>query len=68
MKSIEDQGRQAAEALVTAFQRRICLRSADRKLAEKVEIKKLRHKLELVAGQRDAAYHQLLRAAEFCLH
>eukprot|EP00971_Amphidinium_carterae_P351289 6492027-Amphidinium_carterae.1 len=66
MKSIEERGRHAAEAMVSAFQRRTSLRSAERKSAEQVEIEKLRHELELTTAQRDAAHHQLLRAADFC--
>eukprot|EP00971_Amphidinium_carterae_P310900 6178449-Amphidinium_carterae.1 len=66
MKSIENRGRQVAEALVTAFQRRSSLRSAERKSAEQVEIEKLRHERELIISERDAAHQQLLRAADFC--
>eukprot|EP00971_Amphidinium_carterae_P119168 2360730-Amphidinium_carterae.1 len=60
IKSIKDRGRQAAEALVTAFQRRSSLRSAERKLAEQVGIEKLRHERELILSKRDAAHQQLL--------
>eukprot|EP00971_Amphidinium_carterae_P221010 4388036-Amphidinium_carterae.1 len=68
MKSIEDRGRQAAEALVTAFQRRNSLRSAERKSAEQQEIEKLKHERELIISERDAAHTQLKRAADFCSH
>eukprot|EP00971_Amphidinium_carterae_P001468 29229-Amphidinium_carterae.1 len=66
MKSIEDRGRQAAEALVSAFQRRSSLRSADQKSAEQMEIDKLRHKRDLLVRERDAAHLQLTKAAHFC--
>eukprot|EP00971_Amphidinium_carterae_P123956 2455085-Amphidinium_carterae.1 len=56
MKSIEDRGRQAAEALVSAFQRRSSLRSAEQKSAEQVEIDKLRHERELLVSEREAIH------------
>eukprot|EP00971_Amphidinium_carterae_P029528 581348-Amphidinium_carterae.1 len=68
MKSIEDRGRQAADALVTAFQRRSSLRSASQKSAEQVEIERLKHERELIIAEREAAHQQILRAAEFCGH
>eukprot|EP00971_Amphidinium_carterae_P299945 5958841-Amphidinium_carterae.1 len=66
IKSIGDRGRQAADALVSAFQRRSSLRSTDQKSAVALEIDKLRHERDLVAGERDAALQQLQRAALFC--
>eukprot|EP00971_Amphidinium_carterae_P269067 5337866-Amphidinium_carterae.1 len=66
MKSIEDRGRQAADALATAFRRRASLRSSDQKSAEQVEIEKLRHERDLIISERNAAYTQIHRAAAFC--
>eukprot|EP00971_Amphidinium_carterae_P255180 5065784-Amphidinium_carterae.2 len=66
MKSIEDRGGQAADALITAFRRRSSLRSTDQKSAEQMEIEKLRHERDLLVGERDAAHAQLHRAADFC--
>eukprot|EP00971_Amphidinium_carterae_P041282 810523-Amphidinium_carterae.1 len=66
MKSIEDRGRQAADALVTAFRRGSSLRSTDQKSAEQVEMEKLRHERDLLVSERDAAHAQLHRAADFC--
>eukprot|EP00971_Amphidinium_carterae_P312216 6205776-Amphidinium_carterae.1 len=64
IKSIEERGRQATDALITAFRRRAFLRSAEQKSAEQMEIEKLRH--ELIISERDAAYAQRVRAAAFC--
>eukprot|EP00971_Amphidinium_carterae_P263600 5229782-Amphidinium_carterae.1 len=55
MKSIEDRGRQAAEARITAFYRRSFLRSAERKSAEQLKIEKMKHKRELILSKQDAA-------------
>eukprot|EP00971_Amphidinium_carterae_P029143 573307-Amphidinium_carterae.1 len=66
IKSIEYRGRQAAEALVTAFRRRTSLRSAEQKSAEQLEIEKLKYERDLVVGERDSAHAQLVRAAAFC--
>eukprot|EP00971_Amphidinium_carterae_P202855 4025500-Amphidinium_carterae.1 len=67
IKSIEGRGRQAADELVLAFQRRSGLRSAGQKSAEQREIDKLRHENELLVSQREAAHAQLQRAALFCV-
>eukprot|EP00971_Amphidinium_carterae_P290787 5774334-Amphidinium_carterae.1 len=66
IKSIEDRGRQAADELVMAFQRRSGSRSANQKSADQREIDKLRHENDLLVSQRDAAHAQLQRPAQFC--
>eukprot|EP00971_Amphidinium_carterae_P232601 4615893-Amphidinium_carterae.1 len=67
IKSIGERGRQAADALVSAFQRRSSLRSTDHKSAEALEIEKLRHERDLLMGEREAAQQQLQRSAQFCV-
>eukprot|EP00971_Amphidinium_carterae_P107947 2136988-Amphidinium_carterae.1 len=66
IKSIGDRGRQAAEALVSAYHRRTSLRSTDQKSAEVLEIEKLKHERDLLMGERAAAQAQLQKAAQFC--
>eukprot|EP00971_Amphidinium_carterae_P117409 2325673-Amphidinium_carterae.1 len=66
IKSIKDRGRQAAEALVTAFRRRTSLRSAEQKSADQLEIEKLKYERDLIVSERDLAHAQLVRAAAFC--
>eukprot|EP00971_Amphidinium_carterae_P133081 2635176-Amphidinium_carterae.1 len=58
MKSIGDRGREAADILVKAFQKRSALRSATQKSAEAMEIDRLRHERELLMGEREAAQQQ----------